>query len=87
MKHIPTRNELMTAMNDPDATNPLAFEVASALVAFTDQFAEQTDQQGQLPAPFVVAMPETEIQAYALELFTKEITRLGVKVIFKGHAH
>jgi len=87
MKHIPTRDELITAMNDPDATNPLAFEVATALVAITDQFAEQTDQQGQLPAPFIAAMPETEIQAYALELFTSEISRLGVKIVFKSRAH
>ena len=37
-----------------------------------------------MPDPLVLPAPKTEIEAFALELFTREITAAGTRVRIKG---
>ena len=73
----PTRQQLIDALEDPDAANPLAIKIAAALDRLSHEFAAQAKSAGAFPKVFSVAMPSDEIQNFALELFTKHIAAGG----------
>ena len=80
MTAVPTRADMLSALADPDETNPLAAQIASAIVGYGDQLSEQAHRAGAVPNPFVVAMPRSAVDAFALEEFTKELSALGIRV-------
>ncbi len=80
----PTRAQLLAALNDPDPANPLAIAVSQTLECYTRQLAEQADRKGAWPNPLVIPAPATEIEAFALELFMKEMAASGITVRLKG---
>jgi len=80
----PTRTDLLAALNAPDPANPLAVAVSQALERYTKQLSEQTNRNGAWPTRFMLPAPATEIEAFALELFTKETVASGITVRIKG---
>ena len=80
----PTRAQLLAALNDPDPANPLAVAVSETLERYTKQLAEQASRNGAWPNPLMLPAPATEIEAFALELFMKEMTASGITVRLKG---
>lgn len=80
----PTRAELLAALNDPDPANPLAVAIAQTLERYTQQLAKQAGRKGAWHNPLVVPAPATEIEAFALELFMKEMDASGIRVRLKG---
>jgi hypothetical protein len=84
MSKVPTRAELMAAITDPDISNPLAAEIALAITAYADELNRQVERAGAMPDPLVLPAPSTEIEAFALELFSREIAAAGARVKIKG---
>mgnify|MGYP001205392380 CR=1 FL=1 len=84
MTAIPSRQDLLAALDDPDPVNPLALQIAAALDSYGAALNEQARRAGAVPETLVLATPTTEIEAFAFELFTSQITNLGVRVRIKG---
>jgi hypothetical protein len=80
----PTRAELLAALSAPDPANPLAVAVSQALERYTKQLSKQASRKGGWPNPLVLPAPATEIEAFALELFMKEMAASGITVRIKG---
>jgi hypothetical protein len=81
---IPTRAEMLVAMNAPDPANPLAAAIGAAIMAFGDALNTQVERAGAIPDPVVLPAPTTEIEAFALELFVQELSGTGIRVKIKG---
>jgi hypothetical protein len=81
---VPSRQELLAAIDDPDATNPLALNIVALLDGYTAALNAQARRAGAIPETVILAAPNTEIEAFALELFTSHITSMGVRVEIKG---
>jgi hypothetical protein len=81
---IPTRAEILAAMNDPDPANPLAAAIGAAIMAFGDALNAQVERAGAIPDPVVLPAPTTEIEAFALELFVQELSGTGIRVKIQG---
>jgi hypothetical protein len=77
---LPTRQQMIEAMADPNTANPLAAEIAAAITAYADDLANQAERQRAMPNPLLLSAPRTDVEAFALELFTKEITAAGIRV-------
>jgi hypothetical protein len=80
----PTPAELIAALNDPDPDNPLAAAIAETLARYTDHLSKQVLQDKAWPDLLLLPAPATEIEAFALELFTRDIAAVGVRVRIKG---
>lgn len=81
-KPVPTRAELLAAVDDPDPRNPLAIAIADVIARYADELSLQADLCNGMPNPVVLPVPETEIEAFALELFTADIAALGIRIVF-----
>ncbi len=84
MTAIPSRNDLIAAINDPDPANPLARQIEAAFTEFGEALNEQARRAHAVPTTLVLSVPRTEVEAFALELFTREIARMGVRVQVKA---
>lgn len=84
MTAIPSRQDLLAALDDPDPANPLTLQIAAALDSYGAALNEQARRAGAVPETLVLATPTTEIETFAFELFTSQITNLGVRVRIKG---
>jgi hypothetical protein len=80
MTAVPTRADMLAALADPDGSNPLAARIAAAITGYGDMLNEQARRAGAVPNPFVVAMPRTAVDVFALEAFTRELAASGIKV-------
>ena len=86
MHHIPTRAELLAALDDPNPGNQLAVAISETLAGYAKQLADQADRAGAWPNPVVLSAPATELEAFALELFTEEIRGAGIRIAFASAA-
>lgn len=84
MTAVPTRLELLAALDDPDPSNKLSIAISLATERLVAAMNEQARRAGQIPDPVVLPLPDTEIEAFALEVFMEEITRMGVRVVLRG---
>jgi len=82
MHHVPTRAELLAALDDPNPDNPLAVAIGNVLASYAIELNQQADRAGASPNPLVLPTPQTEIEAFALELFTEEMRGAGIRVTF-----
>jgi hypothetical protein len=82
MHHVPTRAELLAALDDPNPGNPLAVAIAETLAGYAKQLADQAKRAGAWPNPVVLPAPATELEVFALELFTEEIRGAGIRIAF-----
>lgn len=80
MHHVPTRAELLAALDDPDDRNPLAAQIAAVIASYGNALAEQANRAGAVPQPLILPMPTTELEAFALELFTEDIRMMGIRI-------
>jgi hypothetical protein len=84
MTAIPTRAELVAALADPDPANPLAAAIGAAIMAFGDALNTQVERAGAIPDPFLLPAPTTEVEAFALDVFVRELSGTGTRVKIKG---
>jgi hypothetical protein len=82
MHHVPTRAELLAALDDPNSGNPLATAIAAVITSYGNALADQANRAGAFPNPLVLPTPQTELEAFALELFTEEIRGAGIRITF-----
>lgn len=76
-----SRADMIAALNDPDMANPLAAQIAAAITAYADALNHQAEQQGAMPDPLVLATPRSDVEAFAFELFTREIAATGIRIV------
>lgn len=81
MKRIPTRVEMLAALDDPNPANPLAVAIADCIASYGAQLNEQARRAGEWPNPLKLQSPRTELESFALELFTAELAKSGIRVI------
>lgn len=81
---IPTRAELAAALDDPDPANPLARALAAALEAYTAAFETSVSRAGGFKGAIVVPAPKTEVEAFALEILSREFSAVGIRIKLKG---
>ena len=86
MHHVPTRAELLAALDDPNADNPLAAAIAAAITSYGNALAGQVTRAGAFHNPLVLPMPQSELEAFALELFAEEIRGAGIRITFANAA-
>ena len=84
MTAVPSRSELIAALNDPDPNNPLSGAIAHAIERYTAALSEQTQRAGQFLETLVLRPPDTEIEAFALEVFLEQIAQMGIRVVLRG---
>lgn len=84
MSHTPSRAELLAALEDSDPKNPLARAIADAISDYSTALEKQTSKTGRFSGTIVFRTPATEIEAFALELFTEEIRAAGINVRIGG---
>jgi hypothetical protein len=63
----------MAALNEPDASNPIANEVARLVRGYAENFREHVQRLGHMPDSFLRVKPETAIEAVAMRLTTETI--------------
>jgi hypothetical protein len=80
MTAVPTRAEMLAALADPNQANPLAARIGAAITGYGDLLNEQARRAGAVPNPFVVVMPRTAVDVFALEAFTRELAASGIQV-------
>jgi hypothetical protein len=83
MTAIPTRADMLAALADPDPANPLAAAIGAAIMAFGDALNTQVERAGAIPDAVILPAPSTEIEAFALELFIRELSGTGIRVKIK----
>ncbi len=86
MPHVPTRAELLAALDDPNPENPITTAIAAVITSYGNALAEQVSRAGGWPNPLVLPTPQTEIEAFALELFTEEIRSNGIRITLAKRA-
>lgn len=79
----PTRAELLAALEDHNVDNPLAVAIAAIIASYANELNQQASRAGAIPNPVILPMPQTELEAFALELFTEEIRSVGIQIILK----
>ena len=79
----PTRAELLAALEDHNIDNPLAVAISAVIASYANALNQQASRASAIPNPVVLPMPQTELEAFALELFTEEIRSLGIRIILK----
>lgn len=82
-KAVPTRAELLAAIDDPDPRNPMAIAIADVVARYADELSLQASLCNGMPNPLVLPAPSTEIEAFALELFAADIAALGIRIVFE----
>ena len=80
MHHVPTRAELLAALDDPSSGNPLTTAIAAVITFYQNALADQAARAGAFPNPLVLPVPQTELEAFALELFTEEMRSSGIRI-------
>tara|TARA_R110000824_G_scaffold123797_1_gene281877 strand:- start:228 stop:497 length:270 start_codon:yes stop_codon:yes gene_type:complete len=69
-----TREEVLTALDDTDATNPIAIEVARLIEGYAGNFSEYVaNSVGDVPSEILRIKPRSAIEAVAMQLTTKTI--------------
>jgi hypothetical protein len=86
MSQIPTRAELQAAIDDPSDNNPLSDRIAAVVQDYAKALADQAKRAGAVPDPLVLPVPQTELEAFALELFISDIRTMGIRIAFKSSA-
>ena len=84
MHAVPTRAELLAAVEDHDPGNSLGVEIAVAVASYANILGEQAECK-KVVHTVVLPMPHTETEAFALELFSTELAAMGIHVIIKGN--
>lgn len=79
----PSRAELIAALDDPNPDNPLATAIAAVIASYANELNQQASRAGAIPKPVILPMPQTEIEAFALELFSEEIRGMGIHITLK----
>lgn len=79
----PSRAELIAALDDPNPDNPLATAIAAVIASYANELNQQASRAGVMPNLVILPMPQTELEAFALELFTEEIRSLGIRIKLK----
>lgn len=81
MTAVPTRRELFAALDDPDPNNPLSVAIALATERYASELNEQARRAGEVPNPVLLTLPDTETEAFALEVFMEQLSRMGLRVV------
>ena len=68
-----TESEVMTALADPDPSNPVACEVARLVEAYTENFRAYVERIGYFPATILTHSATCPIEAVAKQLTTQTI--------------
>lgn len=79
----PTRAELLAALEDHNPDNPLAVAIGAVIASYANELNQQTSRAGAIPYPVILPMPQTELEAFALELFSEEIRSMGIHITLK----
>lgn len=58
MHDIPTRAELLAALDDPNPENPVTTAIAAVITSYESALAEQVSRAGGWPNPLVLPMPQ-----------------------------
>jgi hypothetical protein len=64
---------VVAALQDPDATNPIAIEVARLIAAYTRNFQRHVDRLGRIPPDVLHMKGLWPIEAVAMRLTTEVI--------------
>ena len=80
----PTRAELETALANADHNDPLARRIAAHLASYTLCLQDAVKRAGGWPDSLTLPAPATEVEAFALELFTRELAGQGIAIAIKG---
>ena len=68
-----TESEVMTALADTDPNNPIAYEVARLVEAYTENFRAYIERLGHFPATILTHSATCPIEAVAKQLTTQTI--------------
>lgn len=79
----PTRAELLAALEDHNVDNPLAVAISAVIASYANELNQQASRAGAIPNPVILPMPQTELEAFALELFSEEIRSVGIQISLK----
>jgi hypothetical protein len=60
---------VVAALQDPDAANPIASDVARLIAAYTNNFKQHVERLGRIPPDILRIKPRWPISAKVLELF------------------
>ena len=83
MQAVPTRAELLAAVEDHDPGNPLGVAIAVAVASYANMLGEQAERHAILHT-VMLPMPSNEIEDFAIELFVSELAAMGMHVSFQG---
>jgi hypothetical protein len=81
MTSIPSRARLLSALVNPDPNNPIAGSIVAACDNYTRSLEQQMMRAGGMPESIVLPTPVTEIEAFALELFIRQLGGSGIRVM------
>lgn len=65
--------EVLRALDDPAAANPVANEVARLIAGYTENFKAHVERLGYFPADILRVKPSSPIEAVAMRLITEAI--------------
>jgi hypothetical protein len=71
--HALTEEAIVAALQDPDASNPIAIEVARLISAYTRNFEQHVQRLGRIPSDILHIKPRWPIEAVAMRLTTEVI--------------
>jgi 2-methylaconitate cis-trans-isomerase PrpF len=66
-------NTVAAALQDPDASNPIAIEVARLIDGYTGNFKQHVERLGRIPSDILHFKPRWPIEAVAMRLTTEAI--------------
>jgi hypothetical protein len=64
---------VVEALQDPDASNPIAIEVARLIEGYTGNFKQHVERVGRIPSEILRIKPRWPIEAVAMRLTTEAI--------------
>lgn len=77
-RHL-SKEEVQSALADPDPNNAIAAEVTRLVVGYAQNFKAHCERLGFVPVSFVTRTPDTAIEAVAIRLVTEAIRQEIVK--------
>lgn len=84
MNRNPSHEQILLALDDPKPDNAIALELARCLNSYSRALDQQSQRANGYPNPLRLAAPSNSIEAFALEMFKKELTDIGVRVVLTG---